>query len=116
MGIFRDDPRGGDTLNEEVIGMLVGIFLENPKKYEDFDFKAVKNTQIAIFRAVLGAVLGKMASIFQKLFQKSLKNTKIRILYPKKYDEHICHFTMEVPPPPPGGQPPDHVLRTNALK
>ena len=37
-----------------------------------------------------------MASIFPKVFQKILKNTKIRILYPKKYDEHTYHFTMEV--------------------
>ena len=35
----------------EVIGMLVGNFLENPKKYPDFDFKPQKNTQI--LRAVL---------------------------------------------------------------
>ena len=38
---------GGDTLNVEVIGMLVGNFLENSKKYSDLDFKALKNTQIA---------------------------------------------------------------------
>ena len=30
---------GGGTLNVEVIGMLVGNFLENPKKYPDFDLK-----------------------------------------------------------------------------
>ena len=35
---------GEGTLNVEVIGMLVGIFLENPKKYPDFDFKPLKNT------------------------------------------------------------------------
>ena len=58
--------RGGGTLNVEVIGMLVGNFLENPKKYPDFDFKPLENTQIAILRAVLRAVLGEMASIFQK--------------------------------------------------
>ena len=34
------------------------------------------------------------------MFQKTLENTKIRILYPKKYDEHTYHFT--IPPPPPG--------------
>ena len=45
--------------------MLVGNFLENAKKYSDFDFKPLKITQIAIFRAVFRAVLGKMASIFQ---------------------------------------------------
>ena len=27
-----------------------------------------------------------------------LKNTKIRILYPKKHDERTYHFTMEVTP------------------
>ena len=57
---------GGGTLNVEVIGMLVGNFLENPKKYGNFDFKPLKNTQIAILRAVLRVVLGKMASIFQR--------------------------------------------------
>ena len=41
--------------------------MENPKKYPDFDFKPLKNTQIAIFRAVLG----KMASIFQKFSRRS---------------------------------------------
>ena len=45
---------GGRTLNVEVIGMLVGNFLENPKRYPKFDFKPLKNTEIAIFRAVLG--------------------------------------------------------------
>ena len=78
--------------------MLVGNLLENPKKYPDFDFKPLKNTQIAILRAVLG----KMASNFQT-FPEDPKNTKIRILYPKKYDEHTYHFTMEVTPPPPPG-------------
>ena len=53
---------GGGTLNVEVIGMLVENFLENPKKYPEFDFKPLKNTQIIILRAVLG----KMASIFQQ--------------------------------------------------
>ena len=33
---------GGRNLNVEVIGMLVGNFLENPKKYSDLDFKALK--------------------------------------------------------------------------
>ena len=62
-------PPGG-TLNVEVIGMLVEIVLENPKKYPNFDFKPLKNTQIAIFRAVFRAVLGKMASIFQKFSRR----------------------------------------------
>ena len=35
------------------------FLLENLKKYLDFDFEPLKNTQIAIFRTVLG----KMASI-----------------------------------------------------
>ena len=34
-------------------------------------------------------------SFLHKFFQKTLKNTKIRILYPKKYDKHTYHFTME---------------------
>ena len=34
---------GGGTLNVKVIGMLVGnFFLENTKKYPDFDFKPLK--------------------------------------------------------------------------
>ena len=41
---------------------------------------------------------------FSKNFPETLKNTKIRILDPKKYDEHTYHFTMEVPPPPPPGE------------
>ena len=58
---------GGGTLNVEVIGIFsLEIFLENPKKYPDFDFKPLKNTQITILRAVLRAVLGKMAPIFLK--------------------------------------------------
>ena len=70
--IFKllEDILQGGTLNVEVIGMLVGIFLENPKKYPDFDFKSLKNTQIAIFRVVLKAVLGRMASIFQKFSRR----------------------------------------------
>ena len=80
----QKSPRG--TLNVEVTSMLVGNFLENPKKYPDFDFKPLKNTRIAILRAVLG----KIAYIFQK-FSKTLKNTKITILYPEKYDEHKVH-------------------------
>ena len=61
---------GGErgTLNAEVIGMLVGIFLENPKKYPDFDFKPLKNTQISI----LGAVLGKWLP-FSKTFPENPK-------------------------------------------
>ena len=37
----------GGTLNVEVIGMLVGNFFGNPKKYSYLDSKALKNTQIA---------------------------------------------------------------------
>ena len=50
--------------------------------------------------AVLRAVLGKIPLIFLN-FPGDPKNIKIRILYPKKYDEPTYHFTMEVPPPPP---------------
>ena len=53
---------GGGTLNVEVIGMLVGNCFGKPQ-----------NTQIAILRAVLRVVLGKMASIFHNSFQKTLK-------------------------------------------
>ena len=38
---------GGGTLNVEMMCMLVGNFFENSKKYPDFDFKHLKNTQIA---------------------------------------------------------------------
>ena len=38
----KNVPGPGGTLNVEVIGMLVGSFLENPKKYPDFDFKPLK--------------------------------------------------------------------------
>ena len=38
----NSDSNPGGTLNVEVIGMLVGNFLENPKKYPDFDFKPLK--------------------------------------------------------------------------
>ena len=34
-------------------------------------------------------------------FPEDPKNTRIRVLYPKKYDEHSYHFAMEMPPPPP---------------
>ena len=74
------------------------MFLENPKKYPDADCKPLKNTEIAIFMAVLRAVLGKIALIFLN-FPGDPKNIKNRILYPKKYDEPTYHFTVEVPPP-----------------
>ena len=32
-------------------------------------------------------------------FPEDPKNTRNRILYPKKDDEHTCHFAMEVPRP-----------------
>ena len=38
-------------------------------------------------------------SFLHKTFQKTLKNIRIRILYPIKYDEHTYHFAMEVLPP-----------------
>ena len=56
----------GGTLNVDVAGMLVGNFLENPKNYPGFDFKPLKNTEIAVLRAILG----KMASIFQKFSRR----------------------------------------------
>ena len=37
-------------------------------------------------------------------FPEDPKNTRIRILYSKKYDEHTYHFGMEVPPPPWGAK------------
>ena len=58
-GVFG--ARGG-TLNVEVIGMLVGIFLENPKKCPDFDLKPLKIPKLQFW----GLFWGKMASIFQK--------------------------------------------------
>ena len=72
------NPGGEGTLNVKVTGMLVGNFLENPKKYPDFDFKPTQ---------ILRVVLGKMASIFQKFSRRppqkipksefyTLKNTR----------------------------------------
>ena len=71
MILYRIQNPGG-TLNVEVMGMLVGNFFGNPKKYPDFDLKPLKNTQIASFRAVLRAVLGKIASkaIFLKFSRR----------------------------------------------
>ena len=40
--------------------------------------------------------MGENCFNFPKIFQKTLKNTKVRILYPKTYDEHTYHFTAEV--------------------
>ena len=31
-------------------------------------------------------------------FPEDPKNTRIRILYPKKYEEHTYHFAMKIPP------------------
>ena len=92
--------------------MLVGIFFGKLYKYPDFDFKPLKNTQIATFRAVLRAVLGKWLQ-FSKTFPKDPKKKKIRILYLKKYDEHTYHFTMEVPPPLRGGGVTNSCAATN---
>ena len=36
-------------------------------------------------------------------FPEDPKNTRIRILYPKKDDEHTYHFAMKVPRPLGGG-------------
>ena len=47
-------------------------FLENPKKYSDFDFKPLKNTKIAILRAVLRAILEKWL-LFSKTFPEDPK-------------------------------------------
>ena len=48
--------------------------MENLKKYQDFDFKPLKNTQIAILRAIFFG--GGMAYIFQKFSRRR---------HPKKY-------------------------------
>ena len=40
---------------------------------------------------------------FPKIFQKTPQNTKITLLYPKKYDKHTYHFTMDGSAPPPRG-------------
>ena len=46
-------------------------------------------------------------------FPEDPKNTKIRILYSKKYDEHTYQFTMEVPSPLPPPPPPPREVHTN---
>ena len=48
------------------------------------------------FEGCFEGYFGENGFYFPKIFQKTLKNTKIRILYPKKYDEHAYNFTMEV--------------------
>ena len=71
-----DEPPGGETLNFEVIGMLVGNFF---------------------WGLLLGLFGGKLLP-FSKNFPEDPKNTKIRILYPKKYNEHTYLFSTENPP------------------
>ena len=92
---WRLTPGGGGTLNVEVIGCSSEIFLDNLKKYPGFDFKTPKKYPNCNFEGCFE----KHGFHFPKIFQ----NTKIRILYPKKYDKHTYHFTMEVLPPPSPG-------------
>ena len=69
-------------------GRVKVIDMLTQKKYSDFDFKPLKIPKLQFWR------------LFPKNFLEDPKKNKIRILYPKKYDEHTYHFTMEVPPPP----------------
>ena len=63
--------------------MLVGSFLENPKKYPDFDFKPVKIPKLLSGEGCFEHCFGENGFHFPNIFQKILKNIKIRILYPK---------------------------------
>ena len=83
---------GGGTLNAEVIGMLVGTFLENPKKYPNCWGNILKNTnftenflETSHFYSIWKTSRPKNTriSFLHKTFQKTLKNTRISILYPK---------------------------------
>ena len=84
---------GGVTLNVEVIGMLVGNFLESPKIYPDFDFKTPKYPNCNFEGS-----FGKMAFHFSKHFPETPKNYQNQNCIPQEYDEHTNHFGMEVPP------------------
>ena len=83
---------GGGTLNAEVIGMLVGNVLENPKKYPNCWRNILKYTnftenflETSHFYSIWKTSRPKNTriSFLHKTFQKTLINTRIRILYPK---------------------------------
>ena len=76
---------GGGTLNVEVIGMVVGNVLENPK-----------NTQILIlncpncnFQGYFETCFGKNGFHFPKIFQKTLKIPKSEF--------HTLKYTTNIP-------------------
>ena len=73
--------------------------MENPKKYPAFDFNPLKNTQIAILRAVFNDVLEKMASIFQKFSRRPLKIPKSEF-YTLKNTTNIPITLLWKSPPP----------------
>ena len=83
---------GGGTLNAEVIGMLIGNVLENPKKYPNCWRNTLKNTnftenfsETSHFYSIwkMSKPKNTRISFLHKTFQKTLKNTRIRILCPK---------------------------------
>ena len=105
-------PKRGDTRNVKVIGMLVGNIFGKPKKYSDFKALKIpkllaqypKNTNFTenVLETSHFCSIWKMSrpkntriSFLHKTFQKTLKNTRIRSLYSKRYDEHTHHFAME---------------------
>ena len=87
--------------------MLVGNVLENPKKYPNCWRNTLKNTNFTKNFSETSHFysLWKMSkpkntriSFLHKTFQKTLKNTRIRILCPKNTTS-ISHFAMEIQPP-----------------
>ena len=104
--------RGGGTLNAEVIGMLVRNVLENPKKYPNCWRNALKNTnftenflETSHFYSIwkMSKPKNTRISILHKTFQKTLKNTRIRILCPKNTTSISITLPWKYNPPPAGG-------------
>ena len=62
----------GGTLNVEVIGILVRNFLENPKKYPNFDFKPLKILKLQFLGLFLGLFWEKLLQ-FSKNFPEDPK-------------------------------------------
>ena len=104
---------GGGTLNAEVIGMLVGNVLENPKKYLNCWRNTLKNTnftenflETSHFYSIwkMSKPKNTRISFLHKTFQKTLKNTRIRILCPKNTTSISITLPWKYnPPPPPQG-------------
>ena len=75
--------------------------MENPRKYPDFDFKPLKYRNCN-FEGCFEGYFGKNGFHFLNIFQKTLKNTKIRIFYPKNTTSIPITLLWKSPPPPRG--------------